>query len=250
MSNSYEGKVVLVTGANSGLGEGAAAAFQRAGARVFGVARRKDALEAARARHPAIHWLLADVSDAGQITKAIEGAVAEAGRLDLLLNNAAVFFPGPLEQSTEEAVRAQFSINVVGPILAVLAALPALKASRGSILNISSAAGHRPTPGASVYASTKAAIESLTQSWAVELAPLGVRVNAVAPGPVDTPVFDKLGLPAEMVPAVKASFTKQVPLGRLATIDEVVRWIVAMGDPGVTWMTGQVLSIDGGMSLT
>ncbi len=147
-------------------------------------------------------------------------------------------------------MRAQFSINVVGPILAVQAALPALKASRGAILNISSAAGHRPTPGASVYASTKAAIESLTQSWAVELAPHGVRVNAVAPGPVDTPVFGKIGVPPEMIPAVKDSFAKQVPLGRLAAIDEIVHWIVAMGNPGVTWMTGQILSIDGGMSLT
>jgi NAD(P)-dependent dehydrogenase (short-subunit alcohol dehydrogenase family) len=250
MASSFENKVVLVTGANAGIGEGAANAFSKAGARVFGVVRREDAHKAARARHPHIHWLLADVSNAQQVKGAVATVVREAGRLDVLVNNAGVFSPGPIEQATEETIRAQFEVNVFGSIYAVLAALPALKESRGSVVNISSAAGHRPTPGASVYAASKAALESLTLSWAVELAPHGVRANAIAPGPVDTPIFDKAGFPAEMIPAVKASFTKLVPLARMGTIEEVTRWILAMADPAAAWVTGQVLSIDGGMSLT
>jgi len=93
-------------------------------------------------------------------------------------------------------------------------------------------------------------LESLTRSWALELAPHGVRVNCIAPGPTDTPGFDKGGLPKEEVKATKQEFVKQVPLGRVANPAEVARWIVAIADPSLTWITGQVPSVDGGMSLT
>jgi NAD(P)-dependent dehydrogenase (short-subunit alcohol dehydrogenase family) len=250
MVKEFEGKVVLVTGANSGIGEAAAVTLQEAGAAVFALVRREEALVAARARHPRIHWLLADVTNEAQVTAAVQAAAKEGGRLDVVVNNAGSGNFAPLEQSTAEMVRSQFEVNVFGLTFVTRAALPALKSSRGTIVNVGSAAGHRPMPGGSHYGATKAAVESLTRSWAIELAPLGVRVNAIAPGPTDTPVFEKLGLPKEAVAAVKAQFVKQVPLGRIATTDEIVRWIVALADPSVTWVTGQVLSIDGGMSLT
>ncbi|HEY2735100.1 MAG TPA: SDR family oxidoreductase [Polyangiales bacterium] len=249
MDKSFEGKVVVVTGANSGIGEAAALAFQRAGARVFGVARRKQAVDAARTQHPEIHWLLADVTRADQIQNAIESVLKEAGRLDVLVNNAGIGVFTPLDQSKEADVRAQFETNVLGTTLATQAALPALKASQGSIVNIGSAAGHKPAPGASHYAATKAALESLTRSWALELASQNIRVNMIAPGPTDTPVFAKI-VPPEAVAATKAHFTAQVPLGRMASSEEVARWIAAISDPTVTWITGQILSVDGGMSLT
>jgi NAD(P)-dependent dehydrogenase (short-subunit alcohol dehydrogenase family) len=250
MAKAFEGKVVLVTGANSGIGETAAVRLQEAGATVFALARREDALAAARGRHPRIHWLLADVTNEAQVTAAVQTAVKEGGRLDVVVNNAGGGTFTPLEHSTAESVRSQFEVNVFGLTFVTRAALPALKESRGSVVNIGSAAGHKAMPNGAHYGATKAAVESLTRSWAVELAPFGVRVNTIAPGPTDTPVFEKLGLPKEAIPMAKAQFVKQVPLGRIATTDEIVHWIVALADPSVTWVTGQILSIDGGMGLT
>jgi len=250
MAKAFEGKVVLVTGANSGIGEAIAVAFQQAGATVFGMGRRQEAIELARARHPGIRWLRADVANSKEVSAAVESVVREAGRLDVVVNNAGIFQFAPLEQSTEEMVRRQFETNVYSVTFVTQAALPALRASRGAIVNISSAAGHKPIPGGAHYAATKAAVESLTRSWALELAPEGIRVNAIAPGPVDTPGFDKSGIPPEALADVKAGFTKQVPLGRMGGGEEVARWVVAIADPAATWVTGQVLSVDGGMSLT
>jgi NAD(P)-dependent dehydrogenase (short-subunit alcohol dehydrogenase family) len=250
MSKAYADKVVLVTGANSGIGEATAVKLQQAGAKVFALVRRKEALENARAAHPEIHWVLADVIRSEEVTKVVQAVVREAGRLDVLINNAATFQIAPLDQISDASIQSQFETNIFGLVYVTRAALPALKAARGSIVNISSAAGHKPAAGASIYGATKAALESLTRSWAMELAPEGVRVNAVAPGPTETPVFGKIGLPAEMVSHVKAQFVKQVPLGRIASAEEVAHWVVQVADPSVTWMTGHVLDIDGGMSLT
>jgi NAD(P)-dependent dehydrogenase (short-subunit alcohol dehydrogenase family) len=243
--SSYEGKTVVVTGANSGIGEATVVAFAQAGANTFGVAHVPTASDAARARHPEVRWLAADVVKPRELEDAIARAVDQTGRIDALVNNAGVYQFATLEESSEEMIRRHFEINVFGLIRATQIALPALTASRGTIVNISSVAGHRPTSGASIYAATKAAVESLTVSWALELAPKGVRVNAVAPGPIDTPGVERL----EGSAAVKAQLTARVPLGRMASSDEVARWIVTVADPSVTWMTGEVLAIDGGMGL-
>jgi NAD(P)-dependent dehydrogenase (short-subunit alcohol dehydrogenase family) len=248
-TTSYEGKVVLVTGANSGIGEATAIALLKAGAKVYGTARREGVLAQVRVRHAGVHWVLADVRDAASTRKAVEAVVGEAGRLDVLVNNAGAFRPGPLEASSPADIALQFETNVYGLTYATQAALAALRKTKGSIVNISSAAGHKPGPGFSLYAASKAAVESLTRSWALELAPYGIRVNAIAPGPVETPVFVNAGLPADMIAGMKEGLTKSLPLGRMAQPDEIAHWIVLVADPTSTWMTGQILSVDGGMSL-
>jgi NAD(P)-dependent dehydrogenase (short-subunit alcohol dehydrogenase family) len=249
MTKSFEGKVALVTGANSGIGEATAVALREAGARVFATARRKDALDDARMRHPQLHWLLADVTKSDQVTQALAAITSEGGRLDVLVNNAAIFVFGALADVKDDDVRAQFEINVLGTNRVTQAALPALRASRGAVVNISSAVGHKPAPNTSHYAATKAAVESLTRSWALELAPLGVRVNAVAPGPTETAGLAKIAPSAEMLPVFKKELLKQVPLARMASPTEIARWVVAVADPSNTWMTGAILAIDGGMGL-
>lgn len=249
MDRIFAGKTVLVTGATSGIGAAAARAFAERGGRVFGFGSREATAAAAAAAHPEVTWLAADVRVPEQIDQAIRRIRDSSDRMDVLVNAAGTFLPGPLEVPTPEQVASQFATNVLGLWLVTRGVLPSLKAARGTIVNVSSAVGHKPAPDLSHYAATKAAVESLTRSWALELAPAGVRVNAVAPGPTDTGALERAGLPVESVAALKRQLESSVPLGRMASTAEVARWIVAIADPAVTWMTGQVLGIDGGMSL-
>lgn len=249
MTTSFNGKTVIITGATSGIGEATAALLARQGATVIATGRRADALSAAAARHPEITWVLSDLEKEGDARKPVDEALRLSKRLDVVINNAGISLPSPLESAPPEAVARQFTVNVLGLSATTQAALAALKESRGSVINISSAAGHKAAAGISHYGATKAAVESLTRSWAVELAPFGVRVNAIAPGPVETAIFAKMGMSGEAVAGFKEQLKTALPLGRMAQPEEIAHWIVALADPSVTWVTGQVLSIDGGMSL-
>jgi len=246
---TFSSKVILVTGANSGIGEATAVAFAEAGATVYGTARSDDTLAAARAKHPQVRWVMLDVRSADQARGAVVGIVKEAGRLDVLVNNAGAARLLPLATTSPEDIALQFETNVFGLMYVTQAALAALQSAKGAIVNIGSVAGHRPDVRGSAYAATKAAVESLTRSWALELAPLGIRVNAVAPGPVKTPIFGKAGLPPEAIAAMTDQIPKFLPLGRIGDTSDIARWVVALADSSV-WVTGQVLSVDGGMSVT
>lgn len=143
-----------------------------------------------------------------------------------------------------------FATNVLGPTLLARAALPHLRATRGNIVNVSSTFGHKPAAGVSHYGASKAALEHLTRSWALELASSGVRVNAVAPGPTETPMLERSGVPADALAAIKADEVKRIPLGRRGEPAEVAHWIVALADPAAAWVTGQVVGVDGGLGVT
>jgi len=247
---SDEGKVVLVTGASSGIGEAAAVAFASAGARVYGLASRTETAKLARARHPEIEWRAANLAKRDEIDEVVNEIAREEKRLDVLVNNAGIYLFAPLQGSNDDLVRRQFETNVFGLIAMTQAALPKLIESKGAVVNVSSTSAKKPTPNQSAYAATKAALESLTRSWAVELGPVGVRVNAVAPGPTETPGIARLPMPKDVLAAARAQIIASLPLGRLGTSEDVAHWIVLLADSAVTWLTGQVLGVDGGLVAT
>ncbi|MGQ9367193.1 SDR family NAD(P)-dependent oxidoreductase [Azospirillum sp. A39] len=247
---SVEGKVVIITGGGAGIGLAAARRFAREGARVLVTGRRAAALEAAAAGQANIATLVADSAAAADAPRTVARAVELWGRLDVLVNNAGAGAPAALADATAERLQAVYAVNVFGPALLAAAALPHLTASRGAIINVSSALATKAAAGLADYAASKAALEHMTRCWALELAPRGVRVNAVAAGPVESDFLrQRMGLSEAEAEAVKAQERRTIPLGRRGVPDDVAPWIVALADTQGGWVTGQVFPVDGGFAL-
>lgn len=242
--------VVLITGGAAGIGRAAALQFAQGGARVVVTGRREAPLQALAAEHPGISYVVADAGKAADAPRTIAAVIERHGRLDVLVNNAGAGAILPLADADAAQVRDIFEVNVIGPSLLARAALPHLEASKGVILNLSSTFGHKAGALLSHYGASKAAVEHLTRCWALELAPRGIRVNAIAAGPTETDFLaERMGLTPEQIQAVKADEAARIPLGRRGEPADVAAAIVALAGPMGGWITGQVLTVDGGLNI-
>jgi NAD(P)-dependent dehydrogenase (short-subunit alcohol dehydrogenase family) len=243
--------VVLVTGALTGIGRATALAFARKGARVVVSGRHEDAGQALAAELRGVgaeaEFVQADVRLEDEVRELIDRTVARFGRLDVAVNNAGTEGkPGPLTEQSAEAYSAIFDTNVLGTLLSLKHELRVMQPQNsGSIVNLSSIVGHKALPGVALYVASKHAVEGLTRAAALEGAAFGVRVNAVAPGPIETGMLDRFAGGAE----AKAGLLATVPVKRAGTPEEIAEAIMFIASDAAAFVTGHILAVDGGMTV-
>ena len=243
--------VVLITGALTGIGRATALAFAREGARMVVSGRREEPGHALAAELRAMgneaEFIRADVRHEADVRSMVEQTVARFGRLDVAVNNAGTEGQlGPVAEQTADNYENTFSPNVLGTLLSMKHEMRVMQEQgAGAIVNVSSIAGHVGIAGASVYVGSKHAVEGMTKAVALEGAGIGVRVNAVAPGPVATDMLDRF---VGNDDSAKEGFLATIPAKRAATVDEIAQTIVFLSSDKARYLTGQIVAVDGGYS--
>lgn len=244
-------RTVIITGAGTGIGRAAARRFAAAGENVLVVGRTAGPLQETARGHERIRTLVADITAPQAAGEVVAAALKEFGRLDVLVNNAAVGVFSSLEHMDRAETERQIATNMVAPLFLTQAALDALTETAGTVVNVSSAGslGIQAFPDNSVYWATKSALNHFTRTWAVELAPRGIRVVSVAPGVTETGIGERAGMSAEEYRSFLDTMAERIPAGRAATPEELAWWVTTLADPGAGYMTGAVVPVDGGLSL-
>lgn len=248
MNKPFENQVVLVTGATAGIGLATARAFARQGAQLLISGRNASAGEALLHELHALgaqaEFVQADVSQEEQVIRLIDRCMLRFGQLDVAVNSAGLEGPGgSIMEQTVEAFHSTFNANVLGTFLCLKHQMRVMcRQKSGAIVNLSSTMGSRGNAQAPIYVASKHAIEGLTKSAALDACRHNVRVNAVAPGPIATQMLDRIAGGAHNLAAVAAT----IPAGRIGQPEEVADAILYMASPGASYITGQILAVNGG----
>lgn len=245
---------VVVTGASSGIGRATALRFAHEGASVVAVGRKAQALDEVaqelRGTAGACHTLEADVTAAGAPDAIVAAAVAAFGGITTIVNAAGIIATGTIENTNDQAWNEMLDVNLRAPFRLMRAAIAHLKRSKGSIVNVSSVTGLRAFPGVLAYCVSKAGMDQLTRCAALEMAPHGVRVNAVNPGVTISNLHRRSGMTEEAYAAFLEHSKETHPLGRAGQPDEIADLIWFLASDRSGWITGETISIDGGRHLT
>ena len=245
-NNIFEGKVALVTGGTSGIGKATAIAFARGGAKVVLTGRREkegaQVVDEIKKLGGEAAFVRTDITKAADVEKMVRFTVDKFGKLDIAFNNAGVEWAGPLDQASEADYRRVFDTNVWGVLNSMRQEIAVMsKSGGGVIVNTSSVAGHVGLAGVSIYIASKHAVEGLTKSVALEVAKQNIRVNAVAPGPIKTEMWDRFATDdtAEKIIAT-------VPVGRIGTSEQIAAAVLYLASDAAQFTTGTSLVVDGG----
>jgi NAD(P)-dependent dehydrogenase (short-subunit alcohol dehydrogenase family) len=241
-----EGKIAVVTGGNSGIGLATAKLLRQQGARVAISGRDQETLEAAAKEvGPGTLAVRADISNAGDLDALFAKVLKAYGKIDILFANAGVAKFAPIGDTSEELFNEIFGINVKGTFFTIQKALPHLNDGAAIVLN-TSFVDRTGLAGSSVYAASKAALRSFVRVAAAELVGRGIRVNAVSPGPIATPIFGKLGMSREQVDDLAGVILGRVPMKRLGAGEDIANAVSFLAGPEAAYITGVELNVDGG----
>ena len=235
-------KTVLVTGGNSGIGYAIAGSFKNKGYKVYISGRNEEKVQKA-ASELGVECITFDLSDLSQIEN-LDTTFFNEG-LDVLVNNAGIAHPLPVEMYSLDNFDDHINTNLRAPIFLIKHLLSALEKNKGCIINLSSIITRKGAPGFGIYAATKGAIEAFTRNLAIELAPKNIRINAICPGAIDTPMFYKFGLTKEESDHAKEQVVSTIPMNRLGKSNEIAEVVISQAES--TYVTGATWHVDGGV---
>jgi len=241
----FKDKVVLVIGGNSGIGRASAEAFAAEGAHVFLTGRDQKTIDETVAAIPGARGFRADIADINSAAEVLAAIKAAHGRLDVLFVNAGIGVFVPVPEVTPAQWDEIHNVNLRGCFFAVQKALP-LMGKGGAIVLTGSVGSVSAVPGNVVYAASKAGLRAVARTLAVELVGQGIRVNMVSPGPTETPIINRSGLPAEAIPGLRNIMTEAVPMKRMGVPEEIARPVLFLASDEASFITGIDLFVDGG----